>query len=619
MLRTRIVPVLRRALLTLAAGAVAALSVPTASAQPTAPRREFRGAWIATVANIDWPQRGAGAASQKQALASLLDRLRSTGVNAVYFQVRSESDAMYRSDIEPWSYWLTGSQGLDPGFDPLAFAVEQAHLRGMELHAWMNPYQVERSLSGAYTTAANHVSRTHPEWTMVVGNKRVLNPGLDAVSRYVAHVTADVVRRYDVDGIHFDDYFYFEGTTTQDAATFNAYTAGGGRLSLADWRRDNVNRMVATVNDSVRTARASAQFGISPTGIRRNSDAGTSGYESYSAVYADGLAWLQAKTVDYIVPQVYWYIGKPAASYAKVVPWWASVATERFLYIGQPSYKIGTTEDVATLNHTYTARDIADNLRFNRSYPNVRGSVMYNTTSVVTGASGRDGVADTLRRLWTPLAVPFSMPWKGDTAPPNVPTGVQWATTLLDPGTGPDPNTHAVSWTAGGMAADGDTARWYGVYASASPVTPASLANGSARLMAVVGAGARRATYPAASAPGPYVAVTAFDETWNESTPAVAVASEEAEALAALHMETPSPNPVAAGGTVRVAYTLVRAGRVEIGVYDVLGRRVALLVDGEQAAGPQEVVWASGTAPAGAYLLRLSTGGATTSQLLIVR
>ena len=147
-------------------------------------------------------------------------------------------------------------------------------------------------------------------------------------------IVADVVRRYDVDGAHFDDYFYFEGmTTSQDAATYSAYRNGGGTLSLADWRRDNVNRMVALVNDSVRAARPSAKFGVSPTGIRLNSDANTRGYESYNAVFADGLAWLRAKTIDYIVPQVYWYIGKPAANYAAVVPWWNGVATERHLYI----------------------------------------------------------------------------------------------------------------------------------------------------------------------------------------------------------------------------------------------------------------------------------------------
>ncbi|MCA0269791.1 MAG: family 10 glycosylhydrolase, partial [Bacteroidetes bacterium] len=259
------------------------LLMPFASAT-TAQQREFRGAWIATVANIDWPARGAGATAQKQALVGILDRLRATGVNAVFFQVRSESDAMYRSDIEPWSYWLTGVQGQDPGFDPLAFAIHEAHKRGMELHAWMNPYQVERNLSGAYTTAPNHLSRTHPEWTMVVGNKRVLNPGLPAVSQHVGRVVADVVRRYDVDGVHFDDYFYFEGTTNQDLATYTAYLGTGGTMELADWRRNNVNRMVALVNDSVRSARPSAKFGISPTGIRRSSDANTRGYESYSAV-----------------------------------------------------------------------------------------------------------------------------------------------------------------------------------------------------------------------------------------------------------------------------------------------------------------------------------------------
>lgn len=586
--------------------------MPFASAT-TAQQREFRGAWIATVGNIDWPVRGAGATAQKQALVGILDRLRASGVNAVFFQVRSESDAMYRSDIEQWSYWLTGVQGQDPGFDPLAFAIHEAHKRGMELHAWMNPYQVERNLSGAYTTAPNHLSRTHPEWTMVVGNKRVLNPGLPAVSQHVGRVVADVVRRYDVDGVHFDDYFYFEGTTNQDLATYTAYLGTGGTMELADWRRNNVNRMVALVNDSVRSARPSAKFGISPTGIRRNSDANTRGYESYSAVFADGLAWLQAKTIDYIVPQVYWYIGKPAANYASVVPWWAGVATERHLYIGQPGYKIGSTEDASTIPYTYNAATIGANLRFSRAYANVRGNVIYNTTSVVSGGVGYGRLADTLRAYWTPLAVPAVMPWKGDTDAPNAP--------VLLPPTSSGPSI-IVTWTKPLPAADGDTARFYAVYRWPQGTTP-DVSN-NRYLVNVVGAGltSYMDTPPSAEGTAFTYAVTAFDENWNESAMSNLLVGTDAETEATaspLRLDRPSPNPARAGETVRVRFALAHGGPVTVAVYDVLGREVAVLLDGStRAAGPQEVAWTTPGVP-GVYLVRLRTEGGTVTQTVIVR
>lgn len=605
-MRTRYAPALAAALL--------ALPLSADAQTPAAPAPEFRGAWIATVGNIDWPVRGAGAEAQKQHLRTILDRLRASGVNAVFFQVRSESDAMYRSDREPWSYWLTGVQGQDPGFDPLAFAVHEAHARGMELHAWMNPYQVERNLNAAYPAAANHLSRTHPEWTMVVGAKRVLNPGLPEVSRYVAGIVADVVRRYDVDGAHFDDYFYFEGmTTSQDAATYSAYRNGGGTLSLADWRRDNVNRMVALVNDSVRAARPSAKFGVSPTGIRLNSDANTRGYESYNAVFADGLAWLRAKTIDYIVPQVYWYIGKPAANYAAVVPWWNGVATERHLYIGQPGYKIGTTEDAATVPHTYRASTIGANLRFNRAYANVRGSVIYNTSSVL---SATNGLADTLRAHWTPLAHPPTMPWKGDTLPPRPPI----VFTYTRPASEAQAAEETVGWYAPPPAADGDTARFYGVYAGVAPVTAATVASGQARLVAVVGAGRRSASWPAASAPGPHVGVVAFDENWNGSDPAVmSVGAATTETVAALRLDAPAPNPAAAGSAVQLRFVLARTETVTLEAFDVLGRRHAVLDAGLRPAGEHALAWTAPAAP-GLYVVRLRTeGGETASVRVVVR
>ena len=240
-----------------------------ATAQP-ALKHEFRGVWIATVHNLDWPSSRStfGGSQQRAQLVTMLDKVQAAGINALFFQVRSEADAMYDSPYEPWSYWLTGAQGVAPNpfYDPLAFAVEEAHRRGMELHAWFNPYRVVGS--SGYARHSSHVSVQRPEWTLSIGDLAILNPGLQEVRDYVATVIADVVRRYDIDGVHFDDYFYPyppNQITLQDRETFN--TDPREFRSIGDWRRDNVNLLMAQVADSVNAIRSSVKFGISPFGI----------------------------------------------------------------------------------------------------------------------------------------------------------------------------------------------------------------------------------------------------------------------------------------------------------------------------------------------------------------
>jgi len=254
-------------------------------AQTFVPKREFRGAWIATVNNIDWPTRGASTASQKQALIDILNGLKAVNVNAVMFQIRPECDALYNSSIEPWSYWLTGFQGVAPSpfYDPLQFAIEETHKRGMELHAWFNPYRAENTLGG-YTTAPNHISNKHPEWTFIKAGKRILDPGIPQVRDYVLSVIMDVVRRYDVDGIHFDDYFYLDGMLSEDAVSFATYNPGN--MTLADWRRNNVNTLVKMISDSITAVKPFIKWGISPRGIwRPNYPAGITGADNYNQIY----------------------------------------------------------------------------------------------------------------------------------------------------------------------------------------------------------------------------------------------------------------------------------------------------------------------------------------------
>ena len=242
---------------------------PLHAQQDRVPKHEFRGAWIATVINLDWPSsRNASSHTQQRNLTDMIDGLKEAGINAVFFQVRSEADAMYASGIEPWSFWLTGEQGAspEPFYDPLEVAIEEAHKRGVELHAWINPYRASRGSS--YEKAADHITKRYPQWVLTFGNIATLNPGLPEVRNHIARVIMDIVRRYDIDGVHFDDYFYPyppNNISTEDSGTFAEHNRG--ITSIADWRRDNVNLLVAQVADSIRAVKPHVKFGISPFGI----------------------------------------------------------------------------------------------------------------------------------------------------------------------------------------------------------------------------------------------------------------------------------------------------------------------------------------------------------------
>lgn len=338
------------------------------------PKREMRAAWIATVTDIDWPsQPGLPPFQQQVELTSILDQLKSMGINAVFFQIRSECDAMYASNIEPWSYWLTGKQGMAPSpfYDPLQFAVQEAHKRGMELHAWFNPYRALRDTTQSYDSPApNHVTVEHPDWILLSGPTKYLNPGLPQVRDYITSVFMDVARRYGVDGIHMDDYFYpYPPTqiTYQDTATFRIYKRGF--TDINSWRRDNINLLVKEIHDSLKTFNPQIKWGISPFGIWKDGvPTGTTGLDQYSTIYSDPMAWLDSKTVDYIVPQLYWPNGG-GQDYAKLMPWWAdsTASNGRQLYIGQGAYRIPN----------WTAGEMERQITQNRTNGKVAGSIFF--------------------------------------------------------------------------------------------------------------------------------------------------------------------------------------------------------------------------------------------------
>ena len=289
-----------------------------------AARAEFRGAWISAVHNLDWPSaQGLPAAEQKAQLVRLLDSAKSLGLTDVFFQVRPEGDALYKSSLEPWSRFLTGTQGQDPGYDPLAFCISEAGKRGIRVHAWMNPYRA--SIKAGSQMAPNHMARRFGPYAYRVGSVVCMDPGSPEVQDHVVKVVADIARRYPVAGIHFDDYFYPypEVGKLPDAKTYERYRAGGGKLSLGDWRRDNVNRLIARSCRAAKEARPGILFGVSPFGIYTKGQPSTvkAGLDQLNEIYADPVLWMRNGWVDYLAPQLYWKDGSDQ-SFTELLKWW---------------------------------------------------------------------------------------------------------------------------------------------------------------------------------------------------------------------------------------------------------------------------------------------------------
>ncbi|MES2524285.1 MAG: family 10 glycosylhydrolase [Gemmatimonadota bacterium] len=387
--------------------------------------REFRGLWIATVGNIDWPSRtGLTAAASQAELLVILDRARDIGLNAVILQVRASGDAMYPSSIEPWSRSLTGTQGSDPGWDPLAFAVTAAHSRGLELHAWFNPFRAGNA-SDTVRLAASHLARRNPELTRLYCGQLWFEPSSTVVQDQAINVVRDVIARYDVDAVHIDDFFYpypataCPGLDFPDAASFEAYRAAGGTLARADWRRDNVNRFVERFHAESHAARPTVRVGISPFGIwRPGNPPGVVGLDSYASIYADSRLWLQRGWVDYFTPQLYWSIASTGQSFTALSDWWTAQNTmRRHLWPGLAAYRVADGSA-----SPYAASEIVAQVAALRQRAATSGgptgAVLFNTTSVM---SNRDGLTTALSAAYATKALVPATPWL-DAVDPVPPT-----------------------------------------------------------------------------------------------------------------------------------------------------------------------------------------------------
>ncbi|MFT4604108.1 MAG: uncharacterized lipoprotein YddW (UPF0748 family) [Rhodothermales bacterium] len=413
---------------------------------PPSARREFRAAWIATVANIDWPtERGLREEAQKAELRRMLDQASSLGMNAVMFQVRPMADALYASDLEPWSIYLTGVQGQNPGYDPLTFAVEEAHARGIELHAWFNPFRAGHPTNdGPYDR--EHVSMRSPDWVVEYGSLLWLDPGEPSVRDHSLAVMMDVIRRYDVDGIHLDDYFYPYPANDSlgnpldfpDDASWNRSGFTGDR---ADWRRENVNGFVSALYDSVKAARPEVKVGISPFGIwRPGHPEGVVGFDQFEGLYADARLWLREGWVDYFTPQLYWAVDSPGQPYGPLLDWWIGEnALQRHIWPGNYASRV-----ILEGNAFWEPDELVRQVQHTRLRAGASGNVHFSMKALMPGPGADEMLLDS---VYAEPAIAPPTSWLGG-ATPAVPVALwEGSTLLLEPRRGGRPLVwHVREW-----------------------------------------------------------------------------------------------------------------------------------------------------------------------------
>lgn len=380
------------------------------------PKRELRAAWIATVVNIDWPsEKGLSTRQQQEEYVTLLDLLKSVGMNAVIVQVRPSADAFYPSSYEPWSEYLSGEQGKppEPYYNPLAFMIQQARQRGLEFHAWFNPYRV--SMKDSVTFADNHPIHKHPEWFLTYGGKWYYDPGHPEAQQYVLQAIMETVKHYDVDAVHFDDYFYpyrIKNEVFPDSTSYSLY-GQAAFPEVDDWRRNNVDFFVKELSARIKAEKPHVKFGISPFGVWRNKEKDPNGSETqagqtnYDDLYADVLKWLKEGWIDYVTPQLYWNIGFKAADYTVLIDWWSKHSYGKHLYIGQGVYRVGG-------KGWENPEELLNQVKLNRTYTEIQGSMYFNSKTFL---QNKQGVNAKMHTLYPYKALIPSMGWIDAKAP----------------------------------------------------------------------------------------------------------------------------------------------------------------------------------------------------------
>ncbi|HSK11725.1 MAG TPA: family 10 glycosylhydrolase [Phnomibacter sp.] len=359
-----------------------------------AQRPEFRAAWVATVVNIDWPSsKNLSTDAQKQEFISLLDMHKRNGLNALVVQIRPVADAFYDSPFEPWSEYLTGTQGRAPSpyYDPLRFMIDETHKRGMEFHAWLNPYRAVFNTRTS-SVASSHPTRKFPEWFVDYGDAsnttRYFDPGIPEARNFVTNIVRDIVKRYDVDGIHMDDYFYPYPVGGKPFPDSKSYARYGNGMARDAWRRSNCDSIIVMIHRAIREEKPWVKFGISPFGVWRNASKDPNGSRTdagitnYDHLYADILLWLEKGWIDYVAPQLYWSIGHPKADFMTLLEWWSQRTYGKHCYIGVSVFETNTN---------YVRKDPTQLRRMMeaiRKTPNVHGAIFYKSSSFKQNPNG---------------------------------------------------------------------------------------------------------------------------------------------------------------------------------------------------------------------------------------
>lgn len=402
-------------------------------------KRHVRGVWISSTINLDWPSLevrnikndSLRIEKSKEELIKILDKSVQMNMNTVFFQVSPEGDALYDSDIVPWSRYLTGTFGKDPGFDPLEFAIEEAHKRNLELHAWFNPYRISMNTKTETIESLNidkSIYKEEPTWIRTAKARFVVDPGIPGAREWVKNRVMEVVNNYDIDGIHFDDYFYYEDYMGQleDEVTFNKYNSGGFS-NIGDFRRNNTYLLIKDVGEEVERVKPWVKFGVSPTAVWANKKDGylegsdtNAGLPNYNKSFADTKKWVEDEIIDYIAPQIYFSFGNPHVPYGEISDWWSKVVEGKnlHLYIGQALYKVNDDADMYFKGDNATS-EFDRQLKFNTTNSNIHGSIMFRYKNLID--TNKVHVADSIKNnIWATKALIPTMPWKeGHT--PNAP------------------------------------------------------------------------------------------------------------------------------------------------------------------------------------------------------
>lgn len=623
-------------------------------------KQEYRGAWIASVINLDWPiSKNATTENQKAQMLGIFDSLQESGFNAVYLQVRTEADALYDSELAPWSYYLTGEEGKapDPYYDPLEFAVEEAHKRGLELHAWLNPYRAVRQLSSAkqvdvsetvdpamlsviegkydqelrgkndpiFDRDSSHVYYAHPEWTITINNYVFLDPGQPEVIQHIKDIAGEIVNKYDVDGIHFDDYFYpyppnnmtaQNSYNVKDDSTFAAHPRGFDNKN--DWRRNNINLLMQEVQDTVKSVKPYVKFGVSPFGIWQNgTPTGTSGLSARTTLFADALAWIEDESVDYLVPQLYWEFGC-CQNFDLLSDWWNDQTGENIqFYAGIGLYK---SDSNTFTGSRYSADEVPKQVRYTREI-NADGNVMFRSRNLTVFNSR--GIRDTLRtdlyknRALVPAFDKIDLPTPGN--PPNMslsqnPVEGQSSEILL-------------SWNSSEYSAENDTLVRYAIYRVESETVPdaADIVSNPDNLIAITGL-TEFVDTPGETERSFHYAVTAFNRNSDESdgseiVSSGVVTSEEDDfepVVRKLRLDQNYPNPF--NPSTNISFQMPESGDVSLKVYDMVGREVAVLIDDQLSSGEHTATFDASNIPSGVYFYRLQTvNGSLSRKMTLIK